>query len=70
MYTLYIGPGVCSQGDLQLTGGSSPEEGTVELCYSSQWHTVCDDAWDELDAVVVCRQLRLPESGIVFIEDC
>ena len=42
---------------MRITGGSSPTIGRVEVCINSTWGTICDDSWDDNDAVVVCRQL-------------
>ena len=54
----------CANGDIRLRDGASPTEGRVEFCYNNQWGTVCDDVWSAEDAMVVCRQLGYPTSGI------
>jgi deleted-in-malignant-brain-tumors protein 1 len=51
---------VCPQGAIRLQGGATAIEGRVEICNNNIWGTVCDDGWDDNDAMVACKQLRLP----------
>ena len=58
----------CTEGDLRLVGGRSPNEGRLEICLNDQWGTVCHDYWGSPDASVACRQLGFLSTG-TFIKD-
>ena len=36
----------------------------MEICFNQEWGTVCDQMWDEQDAIVVCRHLGLVSEGV------
>jgi len=48
---------------VRLVGGSSPEEGRLEVRYKGTWGTVCDDYFDNAAAGVVCYMLGFKHAG-------
>lgn len=53
---------VCTDGEVRLVGTNSTStrtRGRAEICYRSQWGSICDDDWDDSDAAVVCTQLNI-----------
>ena len=53
---------------VRLAGGSTIGEGRVEIFYKNTWATVCDDAWGNNDASVVCKQLGFNHTGSAVTE--
>ena len=49
--------GDCSNGDMRLIDGVTEAEGSVEICTSGRWATLCGKYWTENNTVVVCRHL-------------
>ena len=53
----------CVPGDARLAGGLKSNEGRVEVCIDGFWGTVCEEGWDDEDAIVICKQLGLLSTG-------
>ena len=56
----------CNHTDIRLADGRNSREGRVEICVDGKWGTVCDDQWDLMDALVACKQLGMPVTGIII----
>lgn len=55
-----LDPGTCREGDRRLANGTFDQRGRVELCINGLWGTVCDDEWDDTDALSFCADLGFP----------
>ena len=58
----------CTQGDIRLQGGSTRNQGRVEICHLNVWGTVCNVLFDISNAQVACRQLGYPASGKLVLQ--
>lgn len=47
----------CTQGDVRVVGSDSTSYGTVEVCVNGIWGLITDNNWDDIDSIVICRQL-------------
>lgn len=56
---------MCSDGDVRLVNGRTPNEGRIEICYNGVWGSVCHDFWDDTDATIVCNQLGYTTQGTI-----
>ncbi|XP_071004681.1 macrophage receptor MARCO isoform X3 [Oncorhynchus clarkii lewisi] len=50
--------------NVRIAGGGT--RGRVEVMWSGQWGTVCDDGFDTLDGTVICKMLGYQRASTVF----
>ena len=63
---VHIEPGNCENGDVRLAGGTTAQEGRVEVCRNGVWGTICSDEFDEAEAYILCRELGYGYDGMIW----
>ena len=53
----------CTDGDIQLVGGSNKYEGRIEVCVNQAWGTVCGYLYNNNVGKVVCDQIGAQTLG-------
>ena len=60
----------CNDGDLKLVGGTSENEGRLEVCLNRRWGTIDGEGWTDTETEAACNQLGYSTSGIVIPPLC
>ena len=58
----------CTDGDIQLVGGSNKYEGRIEVCVNQAWGTVCSYNQNNNVGKVVCGQIGAQTLGNVHCQ--
>lgn len=51
---------------MRLVDGIDGSSGRVEVCLANTWGTICNNEWDETDALIICYQLGYL-SGVLLL---
>ena len=59
----------CTEGMVQLLNVTSGTNitGTVGVCVSNNYRSICYDFWDQYDAQVVCSQLNITGCELISL---
>ena len=60
-------PAVCTNGQIQLTGGQTAAEGILQYCYNGQWSHFC--TLQPQEATVACMQMGYTHTGNIILID-
>ena len=52
---------------VRLVGGSSYNEGRVEILYNGVWGTICSNGWNHNNAIVTCRSMGFSGANTFYI---
>ena len=52
---------------IRLVGGSSYNEGRVEILYNGVWGTICSDGWNLNNGIVICRSIGLSGANSYYV---
>ncbi|XP_019859820.1 PREDICTED: scavenger receptor cysteine-rich domain superfamily protein-like [Amphimedon queenslandica] len=56
--TVGVSSSSCTTGDVRLLGGSTDNDGRVEVCVNNAWSSVCTSSgWNRQAAQVICNQV-------------
>ncbi|XP_048726962.2 uncharacterized protein LOC125645465 isoform X2 [Ostrea edulis] len=58
--------GLVCQDSLRFYMNATGTEGILQIYRNQSWNTFCDDSFTRSDALVACRQLRLPNRYVRF----
>ena len=48
---------------MRLVNGTAEWNGRLEVCHKGHWGAVCETRFEDVDALVVCRQLGFPSES-------